>query len=716
MRAAPARRAICPIVVALLGACVRVAVGGSGTIITLPLGPKPTVNGLRLSVDCRWAHGYGYRPVRVDVSCTPPAAADRTLAVELSIATWLPDEEFVTVATDIEIPAGSAGVSRVVSVPQLNAAQFFTIRVWEDGSPVKDLSVEHQSINRGGFWGRGADAPRILFVAPPGPIDVSQFSFLGPLTPFGQQQGIGQPADAATFDQRTTADLVEDWINYSGLDLVFVSLADVRDLAANRPGVWQALRAWARSGGNLCVFGAGGDWRGLEEIEQLLGCPATDKEAAAPYRGWLAPSRDVFANQVVPAMMSAQFAAGQFPNAAQAAPPLQKPAAPAVAPFVWKPAAFGRAVAIADAQPFPGESAVWRWLLASLDPARTSWAMRHGTVPDQDNPNFNDLLIADVGLPPIRAYQVLISLFVVAIGPVNYWILKRHGRLHMFLFTVPLAALITTAGLLAYALVADGFASRLRARSLSHLDQRAGEAVRLARLSYYLGLAPSGGLEFPADTAIVPLELNAAAGPLKARARRMVWRDRQYLTRGWLASRMPTQYVTVRADKTRRHLAIVPTAAAARATIKNRLGVHVKQLLWCDASGKLHHGNGIKADEQAALAALVTEAQIAAALVEFLKALSQNAPGLPDAMLGVGSSESWFFPRARRMNRYFQNATVETSHSLLEQELAQIKIDVASRNLRPRSYLAIVERPAEIAAGTDGLTETQSLHVIRGIW
>ncbi len=42
-------------------------------------------------------------------------------------------------------------------------------------------------------------------------------------------------------------------------------------------------------------------------------------------------------------------------------------------------------------------------------------------------------------------------------------------------------------------------------RSLTQLDQRAGEAVSWARLSYYAGVAPDGGLAMPADVALYPV-------------------------------------------------------------------------------------------------------------------------------------------------------------------------------------------------------------------
>jgi hypothetical protein len=377
---------------------------------------------------------------------------------------------------------------------------------------------------------------------------------------------------------------------------------------------------------------------------------------------------------------------------------------------------LGRVAAIASDQPFPGESAVWRWLLASLGADRTNWAARHGTVPDQDNQNFNDFLIADVGLPPIRTYQVLITLFVVGIGPLNYWILKRYRRLPLFLFTVPLAALLTSAALLVYALAADGLSSRLRARSLTHLDQRTGEAFRVARLSYYAGLAPAEGLKFPADVEVSPLELVSTAGPSDARNRRLVWTGAQHLTRGWLGSRIPAQLVTLRAEKTRRQLAIVPAGDAARTTVRNRLGAEIKSLVLCDAAGKLHHAGGIAPGADRTLTALTTQQEIAAAAVAFFQALSHDGPALPDAMIGAPSRRRSFFMFSRPRYRGAQSAAAETSRSLLEVELAQVRADISSRALAPRSYVAIVGRPEEITAGADGLTETQSLHVIRGTW
>jgi hypothetical protein len=65
---------------------------------------------------------------------------------------------------------------------------------------------------------------------------------------------------------------------------------------------------------------------------------------------------------------------------------------------------------------------------------------------------------------------------------------------------------------------------------------------------------------------------------------------------------------------------------------------------------------------------------------------------------------------------FTQSAAAETSRSLLEVELAQMRQIVAARTMAPRSYVALVDRPQEIAAGAAGMRETQSLHVIYGTW
>src|SRR5262249_16451305 len=152
-------------------------------------------------------------------------------------------------------------------------------------------------------------------------------------------------------------------------------------------------------------------------------------------------------------------------------------------------------------------------------------------------------------------FQVLITVFVLLIGPANYWILKRYKRLHLMVLTVPLAAGITTLALFAYAILADGFETRVRADSFTSLDQRTGEAACWSRLWYYSGLAPGNGLSMPTDVTLYPI-LPAWAGDLSAWEERDIdWSDdHAQLKQGWLNSRTPTQYLTICARKTPRRI------------------------------------------------------------------------------------------------------------------------------------------------------------------
>src|SRR5262249_8865966 len=146
----------------------------------------------------------------------------------------------------------------------------------------------------------------------------------------------------------------------------------------------------------------------------------------------------------------------------------------------------------------------------------------------------------------------------------NYWLLRRRGRLHLLLFTVPAAALLISGSLFGYVLVADGLESRLRSRSYMELDQRNHEAAIAARLSYYTGLSPSNGLHFSTDTLLVPFEKVAEINGWSQHTRTVNWiaeegeqPAKQHLQRGWLTSRMPTQYVSLRTCPTTSELRVI---------------------------------------------------------------------------------------------------------------------------------------------------------------
>jgi hypothetical protein len=717
------RRATCRRAVAIglflalcLALCHAHAFAGGGPPFTLPRNPGTSSVGLFLTVNSEWVHGYGHRPVELTLASAVPASEDRHFRIEVGIGGYGGfSGSRCVVETDLDLPAGSQSASKSVPVLQMDASALIWIRTFEGGREIEELSVERYAFATNQVWGGEPAVPRILFVAD-NPPDVTSFDFLGsePYMSYSQGLTFTQLKDVFAFTHWPPNRLYDQWLYYSGLDLMFISLAEVRQLAAQQPAAWRAIADWNRTGGTLCLFDTGRDPATLQEIEKLLGAPEDETLAAKPNRGWKAPTSNTFDEQVRKSIEAAAAAAARSGNGSATAPSTPLPTAPSEPPFFWRDIAFGQVVSIPADDPFPGERDNWKWLLASLEASSSRWASRNGTIPDGSNPQFNDLLIADVGLPPIRSYRVLITLFVVLIGPVNYWLLRRSGRLHLFLFTVPLAALVTSLGLLGYAVIADGFTSHLRGRSLTLLDQRTSQATTRSWLSYYVGLTPPGGLSFTQDTLVVPLQMTPTIG--EGRNRHIDWNGQQQLSRGWLPARTPTQLVTARASTSEIGLDVSAAEGGSR-RIQNRLGVRIHHLALRDENGGWHQAHDVAAGEQAALELLPDEEQRAVALESFGKVLKVNAPSLPPGM-DISESENWFLfgNRYRAMSYAYGMNSVDPRDNRLEHEFSRLRIEVVQQTLPKRTYVAIVDRPATVNAGLDGLIESQGMHVIQGTW
>ncbi len=719
-----------------------IALASSGGSFYLPLGvPQQTYAGLMIKVETDWAQGYGYRPVRLELIATQPSRDDRSLTVEVALNEQ--SNRSVISSTELRLPAGSRNAVQWVPVPQLANDQTLSVRTFAGGRHIEDLSTERFSIGSGQFWPADSGIPRTLFVSD-SPPDISGFKFFGsqPYMPYGNV-AFGQPKDVATFVHLKAADLFDESIYYSALDMVFMSRSEAESLSSRSPKVWQAINSWVRSGGTLVLLGVNLDDASLAAVEPLVKATASEQQSAKPLRSWMTPQRDVYLQKVLPAVDAAQQAANEAREQvlAQAlsegvVPPpsvsdpeaddetkrndaekaaAKGPADASAVPFAWRPVGMGYVVAWRDPKPFPGEELNWRWLMASLPESCTRWALRHGATPDEENPQFNELLIADVGLPPIQTYKVLITFFVVLIGPVNYWLLRRYERLHLFLFTVPLAALIATGGLLGYALMADGLESRLRSRSLTILDQRAARAVSSARLSYYVGFTPATGLAFPRETVVTPLELEPAYYLAGNARRRIDWDSEQHLTRGWLPARTPMQLVTDRAYHSQRTLELFAAQSGGNAQVTNNLGVHIHKLIVCDDVGELYSAAGVPVANNGPLKALSTDEDKTEARLEFLKVFDQHAPAIPLGMDPYGAQRTWrWFGMGRAYYGGLQQ--VGLAKTGLEARLDELRSIIAAGELRPRSYVAIVDRPTEVSVGMDDVTESQSTHVIHGTW
>ena len=680
-----------------------------------------------MDVDSRWVVGGGYRPVRVTFTATPAATADRTLTVDLIGACgWGNGSSHLTVSEDFEIPAGTATVSKVISVPELTSWDRFVINVYEDELLVKPLSkrplsTSANNTNRWQYdqiWG---ETPHVLFVADKLP-DSTQLSLC-----FGSPdelitRGLSVPSNVVrgivtTVPQRSqvpfpsivavpSAMLPSDWIDYSGLDVVCLSLQQLSDLEKKHTEAFDAIRAWAAAGGNLWVYGVGADWNRISRLERLLKLPDSVKDQKRPV-GWTQPHVKFFGLErkrvedvrYYPGFNRPRVISYAYLN--ESAKPSKSPDAPKPPkkpPFVYRYFEMGMVVALAADKPFPGTRWQWGWLLDATGPEHWIWEKRHGVAPGAGNSDFLEFRIPGVGLAPVSAFRILLTLFVLAIGPLNYFLLRRFRRLNLLVITIPAGAVLVTAGLFAYAVIADGFSTRVRIRSATLIDQQHGRAVCWSRMCYYAGLAPSRGLTFPADVAVIPIE---PPSYLNSRhSRELIWDGEQWLSEGWLDARTLTQYLTLRSRPSTAGLEIAPSPSGNNEIeVKNNLGSAIEQLAVRMPDGKYYWASDVVDNATA----IVNEVAVEKILAWLSKQFSENKPRFPESM--------------KSNRRYYGYGAVcsdiDSRTSCLERKLRRVG-DSTHPPLKPGTYVAIVSRSPEVVVGLDDFEEEGSFHVIFG--
>jgi hypothetical protein len=299
-------------------------------------------------------------------------------------------------------------------------------------------------------------------------------------------------------------------------------------------------------------------------------------------------------------------------------------------------------------------------------------------------------------------------------------LLKRTNRLHLLVLTVPAMAAVATTGLFAYALVSDGLATKVRVRSFTVLDQRTGEADCWARMSYYAGLAPARGLELPDDVALYPIIPGwneTSNGALLGAARQMEWSSgRQRLTEGWLRSRTPTQYLSVRARKSPHRLILRPADGSLAAT--NELGTRIKFVSVVDDAERVFCGKAITSGATVELA----PCSRLDALRQLRALVTANEPATPAAL--AGDESSFAINQRRQQRRVFRRqfgldyGTERLSSNLQSDAIGAL---VGSGGepvlaLPPRSYVAVTETGPEVVIGVPDTDEQASFHLVVGSW
>jgi hypothetical protein len=706
-------------------------------------------NGLTLEVDSRWVNNYGYRPIRVRVSSLKPVTRDHVVTIRFHIAAWDWRSGVIDVEQDIELLTGQTEATAVVTCPQFQTGHRYWWDVWVDGKKDDSLSVDANTA-----WQLTAASSNAQGDVPLKFLLVGRPQFSPTLIPNTDMfEALAMPIDL----------LPTRWLDFTTVDVLAISPRDLEWLHTKQPETLKAIRRWIRAGGQAWISPVGRQWKSVPRVEELLGIKLGEsaEAAAAPVdRGWqpikLSSGAQAADESTFIYLPTGRTRAVRDPlmiarlendpdwevvqkNLTPSADDANKLKLPADSGqwYVQRPLGLGHVRVFREAWDPIGFGISLQMLrgLSIFDPAQTSplttpltaamettrtWESRHGLTPDTANSDFADWLVPGVGRAPVNEFRVLITLFVLVIGPLNYWLLQRTHRLHLLVLTVPLTAAVLTIGLFVYALASDGISTKVRVRSFTSLDQRTGEAACWARLSYYAALAPGRGLTLPDDTAIYPItpgwneaSNNASFGG----TRQIEWTGgRQRLTEGWLRSRTPTQYLTIRARKSPAKLLLEPTAERIATT--NELGTDIRYVAVADDDGSVFVGEAIENGATAELHPADRE-QVLRRLQRFLR---ENRPSAPAELTG----ESTFIAtQQRRQQRRFLRNQYGLSYGLerLGGNLQSSLIDglvgtdeLPALNLAPRTYVAITETGPEVTVGVANAREEASFHVLVAHW
>jgi hypothetical protein len=679
-RAAPtARFAWCLFLILIIACCV----GSPSAAFAIGNEALKRGSDLELTIDSRWCGNAsgGYYPVRLKVLNKGP---ERTFTFRFTGQGEATPAVFRTLTI-----AQNATVRFTLSIPCVSAGTYGELQVVHEGRPIQGLAT---NINLPEPQTSGQSRPALLVISPV-TVNCDMFEaavdvLLGSSSAYGGYGG-GYSSLSSDHESIRPDMLPQSWVDYSGIDIVAIPFAVLQSLGNDERA---AMLNWVHTGGTLLVYEAG---RPLVETEELDALLEFDRHAAS-------------GTEWKPADASLRRSLGTT-TIEYSGTSSTEGSSGVVTSFNWPEDAFasrnlllGNVYAFAG-NPFPGSPDDWAWFINSAGMERLTWTGRLGMSARTSSDNFLDFLIPSVKGVPVGAFLVLITLFTVVIGPLNYIYFWKRRRLYLLVFTIPLIALATSLTLFAYSAIAHGFSTRSRMRSLTLLDQQAGASVTLDRLSLYSGLAPSSGLTFSSSTAVFPIWPPQG----QFQSGNVNWSESQSLQSGWLKSRMRTQFFTINHSDQRGRLECKKQGNALQLT--NGLEWDISTLVVADADGVLYYGTDIPAGAIAELQRATTEQRR-----ELAARAEQHAPGPPDYLSNYDSLSGGIFA----WNSYF-GSDMEThfDQGLLEQNLATLNnIRSPDHRIAPSSYVAVLAENPGVETGLESTRDELSLHVLVGYY
>ncbi len=144
------------------------------------------------------------------------------------------------------------------------------------------------------------------------------------------------------------------------------------------------------------------------------------------------------------------------------------------------------------------------------------------------------------GQVPVRGMFMLMLVFAIAVGPVNYILCAVKNRRIWMLWTSPAIAAVFIAAVFAYALLSDGIRPWGRSVVVTWLDEKDHYAVTLGTTAWYAPMLPSKGLTFGSATEVRSGDKTRSSDDRGGLG--VVQGPTQQLTGGWMVPRYPETF------------------------------------------------------------------------------------------------------------------------------------------------------------------------------
>ncbi len=712
---------------------------------------------LRLQVDSRWTgclYG-GYYPVRISViNAGPP----RNLTFEVT-GDDLPK---VTKTVGVE---QNATVRFSLSIPLVGSSYYGTLKVKYRGQEIEGLtsSLDLPEQGYGDF-----DRPSLLVISQDH-VACKEFenAINGIIATRSRHSGYyGWGGGHVTENHQVIppVNLPQKWIDYSGIDLLAIPL---NTLARLSRGEREAILKWTQTGGNLIVYDIGKPIRESKDLPRLLefdklSAISTEwaKAEAGGQHHFLQSILSILRNtgehgpHMEPAMESIEaflnlpaplrntilqqfgldsgylqegidvdtlrerfrelqiLAQGTAPGAIDwdDIAPEMKPKWDLDKSFAVREVMLGHVYAFSG-NPFHGSSVDWVWLLEMISPNHYQWTKRHGISARHSDENFLEFRNPTVKSIPPFAFVLLITVFTIVIGPVNYYFLARRKQLYALLVTIPAIACVTSVLLISYSVFNHGFGVKSRIRSMTILDQEAKTSVTLSRVALHAGLTPSDGLVFSPETAVLPLWPDGRG----FESGHIDWTETQAMRAGFLPSRTRTQFLTISHQPSRGRLNVGAKVNSGR-EVSNGLEYDLQHLIVVDESGSMFHGSEIAAGQNVTLKP-ATRNELAA-IEKLLKEQKLEMPEDTRRNSDFGIMSGMSYP-----GYYDYGQTANYNMNMAERRLMGVSVlagapqkETTRWPLREKSYFAILKGNPDIDKGVEKTKTTNDLHTLLGYY